>query len=46
MRADVPANHRFVRFFTVDYFAVSPTAYVNAPYAYCLRRFGMRRYCR
>jgi hypothetical protein len=28
------------------YFVVSPTAYVNAPYAYCLRRFGMRRYCR
>jgi hypothetical protein len=28
------------------YFAISPTAYVNAPYAYCLRRFGMRRYCR
>jgi hypothetical protein len=21
-------------------------AYVNAPYAYCLRRFGTRRYCR
>jgi hypothetical protein len=28
------------------YFAISPTAYINAPYAYCLRRFGMRRYCR
>jgi hypothetical protein len=28
------------------YYASSNTAYVNAPYAYCLRRFGMRRYCR
>ena len=29
------------------YYGVSSTTvYVNAPYAYCLRRFGMRRYCR
>jgi hypothetical protein len=28
------------------YGVTSPTVYVNAPYAYCLRRFGMRRYCR
>jgi hypothetical protein len=28
------------------YYARSDTAHVNAPYAYCLRRFGMRRYCR
>jgi hypothetical protein len=28
------------------YYAGSATAYVNAPYAYCLRRFGMQRYCR
>jgi hypothetical protein len=28
------------------YYAGSATAYVNAPYAYCLRRFGMYRYCR
>ena len=28
------------------YYAGSTTAYVNTPYAYCLRRFGMQRYCR
>jgi hypothetical protein len=28
------------------YYAGSATAYVHAPYAYCLRRFGMYRYCR
>jgi hypothetical protein len=28
------------------YYADAATAYVHAPYAYCLRRFGMHRYCR
>jgi hypothetical protein len=26
--------------------AAPAVAYVHAPYAYCLRRFGMARYCR